>query len=82
MSDGSLLGTLTGHNSAIYSITVSSDNTKVFTGSSDKTVIVWDLTTMKKLFTLGGNIWGIVLIKFDSSTSTVHTSSISIYQSF
>ena len=33
--------TLTGHTSYIYSIVLSSDNTKLATGSADETAIIW-----------------------------------------
>ncbi len=43
---------------------------------------MWDLKTMKKLFTLGGNIDPLDQIKFDSSNSMVHLASKFMYQSF
>ncbi len=82
MIDGSLIGTLLGHSDSVKYITISNDNTKIFTGSNDNTAIVWDLTTMKKLYKLGGNNFAIDLVKFDSITSMVHTASIFMYQGF
>ena len=43
---GEVLSTLEGHRGAVFSVSLSPDNTQLVTGSGDKTVRVWDLPTM------------------------------------
>lgn len=42
-SKEALLMTLEGHTSSIYSLAITSDNSKIVSGSSDKTIRIWDL---------------------------------------
>src|SRR5207248_1577856 len=46
--------TLYGHADAVYAVTVSPDGRRAATGSFDKTVKLWDLSTGKELRTLAG----------------------------
>ncbi|KAF5701324.1 NWD1 [Fusarium mundagurra] len=56
------LQTLEGHNSAIYSVTFSADSQRLASGSDDKTVKIWDVTTGACVQTLeghSGQIWSV-----------------------
>ena len=50
--------TLAGHTDAVLSVAVSSDGTTAVSGSADKTVRVWDLTTGECRQTLAGTRMG------------------------
>ena len=50
-----LVGTLQGHSSIVHSVSFSPDGTKVASGSSDKTVKLWDVTSGECLQTLEGH---------------------------
>jgi WD40 repeat protein len=50
-----LLRTLEGHSSFLNSVAISSDNSKIVSGSSDRTIKLWDLDTGKLLNTLEGH---------------------------
>ena len=50
-----LVGTLQGHSSSVCSMSFSPDGTKVASGSSDKTVKLWDVTSGECLQTLEGH---------------------------
>lgn len=43
LNTGKLLNTLEGHSSYIDSVAITSDNSKIVSGSDDKTIKVWDL---------------------------------------
>jgi len=49
-----LIMTLEGHTYTVDSIAISSDNSKIVSGSEDKTIKVWDLNTGRLLNTLEG----------------------------
>lgn len=50
---GSLLRTLSGHDAAVTACAVSPDGTWIVSGSSDRTLRIWDVVTGKELRTLG-----------------------------
>ncbi|MEG3928195.1 MULTISPECIES: hypothetical protein [unclassified Microcoleus] len=50
-----LLRTLNGHTSLVNAVAVTADGNRVISGSDDKTIKVWDLTTGKEQFTLNGH---------------------------
>ena len=50
-----LLRTLKGHSSSVNAVAVTADGKQAISGSNDKTLKVWDLTTGKELFTLQGH---------------------------
>src|SRR4028118_1655206 len=50
-----LLRTLNGHSSSVNAVAVTADGKRAISGSYDKTLKVWDLTTRKKQFTLKGH---------------------------
>ena len=51
----SLLSTLQGHSSPVWSVCYSPDGTKVVSGSTDNTVRIWDTTTGAELSILQGH---------------------------
>ena len=60
MSTGELLRTLSGHDSSVYSVSFSPDAKRLASGSSDKTVKIWDAASMTiklSLTPLPGNEW-------------------------
>jgi WD40 repeat protein len=50
-----LLRTLNGHSSSVNAVAVTADGKRAISGSIDKTLKVWDLTTGKEQFTLKGH---------------------------
>ncbi|NEO40180.1 MAG: WD40 repeat domain-containing protein [Moorea sp. SIOASIH] len=52
---GPLLSTLIGHGDSVNAVAVTPDDTRVISGSSDKTVKVWNLNTGAEIFTLKGH---------------------------
>ena len=54
--------TLAGHTDAVLSVAVSSDGTTAVSGSADKTVRVWDLTTGECRQTLAGHTDGVLSV--------------------
>lgn len=52
-----VLKTLAGHTDVVTSIALSPDGKKLISGSYDKTVVIWDLSTGKALNTLKGHTW-------------------------
>ncbi|MEG4796698.1 WD40 repeat domain-containing protein, partial [Microcoleus sp. LAD1_D1] len=50
-----LLRTLNGHSSSVNAVAVTADGKRAISGSDDKTIKVWDLTTGKEQFTLNGH---------------------------
>lgn len=53
--DGTLLSTLVGHTKGVHAIAVGSGGEKVYSGSRDDTVRVWDGNTGNHLYTLEGH---------------------------
>jgi len=52
---GHLIRTLTGHADWVRTVALTGDGTKAVSGSSDKTLKIWDLATGKELATLTGH---------------------------
>src|SRR4028118_785559 len=50
-----LLRTLEGHSNSVNAVAVTADGKRAISGSFDKTIKVWGLTTGKELFTLKGH---------------------------
>jgi len=48
---------LVGHTRTVYSVAYSKTRNILFTGSYDKTIIVWDGTSYQKLHQLDGHTW-------------------------
>lgn len=53
--DERLLCTFIGHRDEVTSVAITPDGKQVISGSSDKTLKIWDMKTGKKLFTLEGH---------------------------
>lgn len=55
LENGTLEGTLTGHNGPVITMLFMNDNTQLATGSQDGTVKIWDLKTNSIISTLVGH---------------------------
>jgi hypothetical protein len=58
------LRTLTGHTAAVFSVALSADGQTLVSGSLDKTIKVWNLSTGKEIRTLTGHtdaVWSVAL---------------------
>ena len=53
-----------GHSNYIYSIAFSPDGTKIISGSSDKTIKIWDANTGQCLKTLEGHSNNVYSVAF------------------
>ncbi|MFB2969678.1 WD40 repeat domain-containing protein [Aerosakkonema sp. BLCC-F183] len=53
---GVLLRTFTGHISAVNAVAITPDGRRFVSGSSDRTLKVWDLQTEQEVFTLSGHV--------------------------
>ena len=62
---------LTGHNGSIYSLAFSKDGHYAVTGSSDKSVLLWDVNTGITLRNLGSHDGTIYSLAFISSKGQV-----------
>ncbi|KAL7925830.1 WD40-repeat-containing domain protein [Trichoderma austrokoningii] len=58
------LQTLRGHGSGVYSVAISSDGRYLASGSRDKTIKIWDVTTGKERQTLKGHKGSITSLAF------------------
>jgi WD40 repeat protein len=66
-----LIRTLEGHADNINSVAITSDNTKIVSGSRDKTIKVWELNTGKLLNTLEGHTSSISSVAITSDNSKI-----------
>ena len=57
--DGPLLRTLTGHSDGVRAVALSADSMRALSGSADKTLKLWDLTTGEIIRTLVGHSNGV-----------------------
>ena len=67
--------TLKGHSSAVWSVSFSSDGSKVATGSGDKLAKIWDVASGRELVTLKGHSSYVRSVSFSSDGSKVATGS-------
>jgi WD40 repeat protein len=58
------LCSLEGHTGAIKSIAFSPDGKLIASGSDDKTIKLWDVTTGKQLHSLEGHTFGVTSVAF------------------
>jgi hypothetical protein len=56
--------TLEGHTGGVSSFALSSDGNRIVSGSSDKTLKVWDAANGNEIFTLKGHIGGVTSVAF------------------
>jgi WD40 repeat protein len=66
-----LIMTLEGHSSFVYSVAISSDNSKIVSGSRDNTINVWDLITCRLLNTLVGHTDPVSSVVISSDNSKI-----------
>ena len=72
---GKNLLTLEGHSDYVRSVAISNDNTKVVTGSDDKTAKVWDIRTGKNLLTLEGHSGDVTSVAISNDNTKIVTGS-------
>ena len=63
--------TLKGHTSGVRSVAFSPDGTRIVSGSTDKTVKVWDANTGQEMLTLKGHTSGVRSVAFSSDGTRI-----------
>lgn len=72
---GKRLARLEGHQSAVFSVAVSSDGRTIATGSMDKTVRLWDSETGELRLTLEGHPYWVTAVAFNHDSTQLVSSS-------
>jgi WD40 repeat protein len=72
---GAVTRTFEGHKDAINAVATSINNKYIVTGSSDKTAIIWDNQTGKKLRELIGHEWKVMSVAISMDSKYVLTGS-------
>ncbi|MBC1242311.1 PD40 domain-containing protein, partial [Nostoc sp. 2RC] len=67
--------TLTGHSSLVYSVVFSPDGKTLASGSSDKTIKLWDVSTSKAIKTLTGHSSWVNSVVFSPDGKTLASAS-------
>ena len=62
---GKCLHTFVGHEGSVYCSAFSKDGTMIVSGSSDKTIRVWNVDTGECIFTLKGHTGGVTSVAFN-----------------
>ena len=62
--DGSSLVTLTGHSSPVLAVNFDIDGRRIVSGSSDKTLRIWEVKTGKQLCKLVGHVGDVKTVMF------------------
>jgi WD40 repeat protein len=61
-----VLRSLAGHTDVVNCMALSPNGKKLISGSNDKTVMIWDLTTGKALKTLKGHAWKVTSVNWNN----------------
>ena len=61
IKDGSLVRTLTGHDKEVYSLAISESGQKLFSGSLDKSIKIWEFESGQELKTININAYVLAL---------------------
>jgi WD40 repeat protein len=70
-----LVHTVAGHTSAVYSVFLSADGTRLVTGSGDKTARLWDVRTGRCLMTYEGHSSGVYSVFLSADGTCLVTGS-------
>ena len=73
---GALIRTLEGHSYSVTSVAITSDDSKIVSGSWDKTIKIWDLNTGELLKTLKGHSDSVSSVAITSDDSKIVSGSI------
>ncbi|MEH2136213.1 WD40 repeat domain-containing protein, partial [Nostoc sp.] len=68
---GKAIKTLTGHSSGVYSVVFSPDGKTLASGSEDKTIKLWDVSTGKAIKTLTGHSSWVLSVVFSPDGKTL-----------
>jgi WD40 repeat protein len=71
LNTGRLLNTLEGHSYSVNSVAISSDNSKIVSGSDDNTIKVWDIDTGRLLNTLESHSSGVRSVVITSDNTKI-----------
>jgi hypothetical protein len=69
------VATLAGHTGQVMAVAFSPDGTRILTGSSDDTALLWDATTGKAVATLAGHSFFVTAVAFSPDGTHVLTGS-------
>jgi hypothetical protein len=70
----STLMVLVGHSDKVTSVSLSSDCSKIVSGSDDRTIRIWDVTTGTEIHKLDGHSGGVTSVSFSSDCSKIVSS--------
>ena len=63
--------TFQGHSSSVYNISLSPDETRLVSGSEDKTIIVWNISDLSQEYSLNGHKGGVHSVRFSKDSKYI-----------